>query len=284
MRALTLIKRLTPAIPEQQAWWLLSRLTGRTQAKLLAMDDLMLTAEQVEQLEEWLHDIAVDAKPIQYILGTVFFGSLEMAVEPPVLIPRPETEEWVIELINDLKALKNEPLKILDLCTGTGCIGLSLAEAFLNSKVVVSDISEDALLLAEKNKRLNAVANVTIVPSDLFEYVEQYGPYDLIVANPPYIPSGMFQSLDRSVKEWEDRKALLAGDDGLSVIKKIIERSSKNIKPDGVLAAQNKPVLVFEIDCTQGDAVRQLLVEAGFATVTIKQDSAGRDRVALACL
>ncbi len=280
MKTISLINTIKKAVPEQQAWWLLEKLTGRPQKKLMIQDEVEVSQEQLAMLQDWLHEIVMNSQPIQYILGYVPFCDVDIIVKPPVLIPRPETEEWVMKLITELQPYKDQPLKILDLCTGSGCIGLALAHALPNAQVVMSDVAEHALILAQENKQHNSISNCTIVPSDLFEVVKDYAPFDIIVSNPPYIPIEDYKHLDSSVKEWEDRLALESGADGLNLIKKIIQESPN------YLSSRNKtlefPQLIMEIDHTQGEAVTNLLNESGFKNITIEQDGYSKDRVARA--
>ena len=282
MKLVSLLKTITKAVPEQQAWWLLEKLTGKSQSKLMTQETVDLSPEKLTKLQDWLEDIVFNSQPIQYILGSVPFHEIDVLCKPPVLIPRPETEDWVSKLILQLQPYKDKPLKILDLCTGSGCIGLALAHALPNAQVVMSDIAEHALMLAQENKLHNSVANCTIVPSNLFEAVSDYAPFDIIVSNPPYIPMKAYRDLDPSVKEWEDRLALEAGRDGLSIIKKIIEQAPN------YLSSRNKavdfPQLLIEIDHTQAEAVTDLLKHAGFNDIVIDKDLHQRDRVARASL
>ncbi|OGB97228.1 protein-(glutamine-N5) methyltransferase, release factor-specific [candidate division TM6 bacterium RIFCSPHIGHO2_12_FULL_36_22] len=282
MQLLSLLKTITRAVPEQQAWWLLEKLTGKSRSKLITQDEIDITSEQLLQLQDWLEEIVINSQPIQYIIGSVPFYEIEILCKPPVLIPRPETEEWVVQLIQQLQPYKDRPLRILDLCTGSGCIGLALAHALPNAHVIMSDIAEHALMLAQENKLYNSIPNSTILPSNLFETVGDYAPFDIIVSNPPYIPMQAYKHLDSSVKEWEDRLALEAGKDGLSIIKKIIE-----VAPN-YLSSRDKavdfPQLLIEIDYTQAEAVTNLLKHAGFNQIAIDKDLYNKDRVVRASL
>ncbi|HJM68752.1 MAG TPA: peptide chain release factor N(5)-glutamine methyltransferase [Candidatus Babeliales bacterium] len=282
MKLLSLLKNITKAVPEQHAWWLLQKLTCMSQSKLILKETIELTPEQFAQLEHWLEEIGINSQPIQYILGTVPFHEIEVLCKPPVLIPRPETEEWVANLIKQLQPYKDQPLKILDLCTGSGCIGLALAHALPNAQVVMSDVAEHALILAQENKLHNSIPNCTILPSNLFESVGDYAPFDIIVSNPPYIPMEAYKHLDSSVKEWEDRLALEAGRDGLSVIKKIIEQAPNYLSSSN--KAVDFPQLLIEIDHTQAEAVTDLLKHAGFNQIAVDKDLYKKDRVAHASL
>jgi len=145
-------------LAEQEAWWFLEHATGKTQSALLSDDTITLTPEQQKNLDTWVMQRVKEKKPIQYIIGNVPFCNLEILVKPPILIPRPETEEWVSWLIEQLAPVKDEPLQILDLGSGSGCIGLALAKALPQSTVIGLDKNPQAIELAEKNKYHNQKA------------------------------------------------------------------------------------------------------------------------------
>jgi len=247
--------------------WLAQKLTDKSYAQLLTHND-ELSLGQKRQLEQWIKELVEEYKPIQYIIGSVPFCDLDILVEPPILIPRPETEEWVVELISDSKNLS--PLKILDLCTGSGCIALALAKAFREARVIGSDISEQAIALAQKNKDKAQLENVTFIESNLFEKITAQK-FDLIVSNPPYISEDEWRGLDPSVREWEDKCALSALDEGLFLIKKIINEVPNFLNDGGQL--------VLEIDRLQGEAVCTFMKSCGYTDVKIKKDFSRLDRV-----
>jgi release factor glutamine methyltransferase len=193
------------------------------------------------------------------------------------LIPRPETEEWVSVLIEAkrhdmLCHPSHAPNAILDMCTGSGCIALAWAKYFPDARVIGIDVSEKAITLAQKNKRSSLCENVEFVESDLFSCV-QAQLFDIIVANPPYISCGEWEALDPAVRLWEDKCALCATDNGLSLIKKIVSESRGFLAPGGQLA--------LEIDRLQGDAVCTFMNDCGYTHVHIQKDFAGLDRVVI---
>jgi release factor glutamine methyltransferase len=147
--------------------------------------------------------------------GNQPFGQLDLLVEPPVLIPRPETEEWVYKLINEIKASGQDdrPAKVLDLCSGSGCIGLALASELPRFRVTGLDINSKAVELAQKNASRNRVNNVVFEEVDLFDNQAmtnlKLGQFDIVVSNPPYIPPTEYLQLDRSVRDYEDPRALV---------------------------------------------------------------------------
>lgn len=277
-------KKLLPVYPDphlrqQYAWWTLQAITGLSQAELISTPDFQLSEEQENKLFHWLDALVNAHMPIQYLIGSVPFNGLEILVKEPVLIPRPETEEWILNLIEQLTKLENQNLHILDLCTGTGCIALALAKALPAASILATDISEQALELAQKNAELNRIENITFIASDLFEDIVLDHRFDLIVCNPPYISPEEWKTLDRSVMAWEDKRALVADDNGLALIKKIIMQAPAYIRPNPELAAHNIPQLMLEIGHTQAPAMSAFMEQAGYDHVHVIQDLEHKNRV-----
>lgn len=275
-------ERLRPTLGDevlvqQYTGWLLEKITGKTKAYLLT-HTVELTDEMQTTLDGWLDDMIYHHKPIAYILQEVPFGDLLLTVRPPVLIPRPETEEWVLNLISQIKATGAKNLRILDMCSGSGCIALAFAHAFPDAHVYAVDISSFALMLVEENKRKLGLSNVTCIESDLFNALPQDLTFDVIVSNPPYINDKEFVRLDLSVKNWEDARALLAEDNGLAIIARIIDQASLYLRPNVALCEQNIAQLVIEIGWQQGPAVRELMQKAGYTRVQVTKDVAKKDR------
>lgn len=276
-------ERLLPTFDDEQlvqqyACWLLEKVTGKTKADLLTKN-IELTSTMEDTLEGWLDAMVYHHKPIAYILQEVPFGNLAISVRPPVLIPRPETEEWVLSLIDAIRASGAKQLRILDLCTGSGCIALSLADAFPDAQIVATDISPFALFLVEENKRKLKINNVQCIESDVFMQVPQDVLFDLIVSNPPYITDKEFVRLDSSVKNWEDSRALLAEDDGLAVIKRIIDQAPQFLRPNAELQASGIAQLSIEIGAQQGASVEALMRTSGYKKVVVNKDLARKDRL-----
>lgn len=207
-------------------------------------------------------------EPLQYLMGECEFMGLPFFVNPNVLIPRQDTEvlvEWILE------REKEEGLKLLDVCAGSGCIGISLAALGHDMKVESLDISEGALLTAKKNAERNNV-NINFFKSNMFENVEKT--YDVIVSNPPYIPSAVVDGLMEEVRDHEPRLALDGEEDGLSFYRILAKESKKYLVPGGRL--------YLEIGHDQGQSVPELLREAGFMEIEVKKDLAGNDRAVAA--
>ncbi len=300
-----LSKRHNHAIERtQDAWWMLEAITGKSEARLLAQREVLLTSEQQETLDRWL-DLHVNKyEPLQYLIGSTPFNDVEILCEPPILIPRPETEEWVINLIELLNPLTKQvapaqPFKILDLCAGSGCIAIALAKAFPMFQIVATDINPQAIDLIKKNIEQNKIHNVTIYKADLFDGIPKTELFDLIVSNPPYISEKDWQGLDPSVKNWEDKAALTGGPDGLAIIKRIIEEAKfwlrgieevpsvmkppfivKDTISDHVTERSLRiPKLVVEMDYYQGHTIQVWLELHGYINISIKKDLEGKDRV-----
>ncbi|TPX43771.1 hypothetical protein SeMB42_g04587 [Synchytrium endobioticum] len=228
-------------------------------------------------------------EPLQYILGSQPFAGLDQfSIRRPVLIPRWETEWWTMKLIDTVKAAR--PTRILDLCSGSGCIALALAKHLSPDLVVGVDVSVTARRTAIANQRGLKLSNAKFIAASIFDdalvpaLVRDYGHFDLIVSNPPYVSTPDYELLDPSVKEWEDPLALRGGDDGLTFYKRIAE-----IWPHLIAPASPSPVkLAMEIGDTQADAVSQLFTHStderlGSAghEVEVWKDLASKDRTVI---
>lgn len=212
--------------------------------------------------------------PLAYLLGTQPFMGLEIKVTGEALIPRPETEEVVSEAVSLLKDRSAQPLTILELGTGTGCIAVALASSLPQSTVYATDISDTALKLALENALSHHVERrIRFVKEDLFGGAALKGWADLVISNPPYIPSAEIDRLEPEVLR-EPRLALDGGKDGLGPLRAIIAAAPKYLKPGGWL--------VLEIGSGQGKAVLALLEKAGFAQRYVRHDLQGHERIAVA--
>lgn len=259
----------------QQAWWLLEHITKKSRTQL-EYNYPELSCDEQADLAHCIQEIAVHHKPLAYILGWVPFLDLELLVQPPTLIPRPETEAWVYEVICMLENKNIENLRILDLGTGSGCIGLSLAQTFPSAQIYCLDIAASALQLAQKNAQKNSILNVTFLQSDLFVKLPKGLQFDLIVSNPPYIDPAV--QLETSVAAWEDHGALFAPQKGIQIIEQIIQCAHRYLKKNDALDYQ----LIMEIDASQGDIVQKLLETYNFKNIEIRKDQFDRDRTAWA--
>jgi release factor glutamine methyltransferase len=215
-------------------------------------------------------------EPLAYVLGRWSFRRLDIAVDRRVLIPRPETEV-VAGVAIDLARSLPRPVTVVDLGTGSGAIGLALADELPVTGVSVWLVDDDADALDLARANLAGIgrraANVRVVEGSWFEALPAELVVDLAVSNPPYVATTS-PDVDAAVREWEPAHAVFAGVDGLGAIREVVEGARRRVRPGGWL--------VLEIGADQGAAVDGLLVAAGFVDVAIKADLAGRDRVAVA--
>ncbi len=205
--------------------------------------------------------------PLQYITGKQNFMGFSFDVTPAVLIPRLDTEilaETVLTWIGGRKA------EVLDLCTGSGCIAVSIAKLAKNARVTATDISTEALETAKKNSRQNGT-DIRFLQGDLFTPFCGGERFDAIISNPPYIPSAELAELEPEVRDWEPALALDGSADGLAFYRRIVREAPAYLKDGGLLA--------FEIGYEQGKAVSELMRQAGFGGVCVQKDLAGLDRV-----
>lgn len=209
--------------------------------------------------------------PLQHILGSQDFMGLTFQVNRHVLIPRQDTET-LAELV--LQEHKDRKKKVLDLCTGSGCIAISLAVLGGYEDVTAVDLSPEALETAGENARrlLGGGRQIQLLQGDLFAPLKDR--YDIITANPPYIPTGVIRGLQPEVRDHEPAMALDGGEDGLNFYRRIAARAQDWLNPGGCI--------YLEIGHDQGRAVRSLLEEAGFENVRIAKDAPGLDRVVCA--
>ena len=245
--------------------WLMAVLDCR-RTDLLIDDDRILTDDETTQLNQGLARL-MTGEPLAYLLGYEYFWDKKFAVNRHTLIPRPDTECLVETVLNLLKDGQMKQGRLLDLGTGTGCIGISLACELPNWQVLLVDKSPDALAVAQQNCKQHADW-VQCRQSDWFLAVD--GQFDVIVSNPPYIRNDDTHLADLT---HEPIGALVADDDGLSDIKQIINEATHHLNNNGLLA--------IEHGYDQGLAVRKLLTTAGFADVFTQKDYGGNDRVTL---
>lgn len=250
--------------PRANAWYLFTYCFRMDRSNFFLRRDEYADAGCIKEYNRLLARRA-ERVPLEHIVhGTEFMG-LPFYVNEHVLVPRQDTE-CVVEESLKYCAGKN----VLDLCTGSGCIGISLAVLGNCREVTLADISPEALKVAKQNAKENNV-DVTFVESDLFSQI--VGKYDMIVSNPPYIRSGEIPDLMPEVREHDPMLALDGGEDGLSFYRKIVKESCHYLTEGGWLC--------FEIGHEQGNSVRELMEQAGFVQVVIRQDLAGLDRIVL---
>ncbi len=257
------------------AFDILQAATKKNRAQLLVEKNREITKEEKKNVRLILERHLQKHEPLAYIFGTMPFLDLMFIVRPPVLIPRPETEEWTHKVIAQLKKLspkEQKELTILDLCTGSGCIGISLAHAFPFAQVDAVDKADHAILLAKENAQKNGIKNIQFFLGDLFQPLPTDKKYDLIVANPPYIDGQAWESIEPSVKNWEDYDALVAQDHGMYLVKKIITEASKNLKKHSSLDTYGIKRVWIEIGHDQGPESLDFCKKSGYSNAKIAQD------------
>ena len=245
---------------------LLSNILNVSKEYLIIHDNEILDNKKEMKYKEYLVRLAGN-EPIQYIIKKQEFMKMNFYVDENVLIPQPDTEILVEEVIDKFKNNK-EKLKILDLCTGSGCIAVSIAKYIKNAEVFASDISYKALEIAKLNAKENHV-KINFIESDLFENILE-NDFDIIVSNPPYIETKIVETLEEEVKK-EPILALDGGKDGLDFYRKIILQANQYLKENGILA--------LEIGYNQKEEVIKLLEKQNYKEIYCKKDLAGNDRV-----
>ncbi len=210
-------------------------------------------------------------EPVSYILGSREFFGLPFRVTPAVLIPRPDTEALVEEALERTES-RSMFGNLLDLCTGSGCVAIAFARARRTWKIQATDSSEAALAVARQNAlNLGVLPQVELRGGDLFQAARCARPFDMIVSNPPYIPSADVKRLDKSVAGFEPRTALDGGRDGLEILRRVVAEAPPFLRAEGALAV--------EIQYDQGPRVQQLFLDHGYEDVRIRRDYGRRDRV-----
>ena len=257
---------------ESDAWLMFSHVTGMSRMEYTLDRDKCLSDEEICSLAKMLEKRNQHI-PVQQITGEAWFMGYPFFVNENVLIPRMDTEVLVEAVLTRLPAVpvtENGKRRVLDMCTGSGCILLSLLKEEKGLLGTGADISEKALLVARENAhRLECEAQ--FIFSDLWENIEDT--YEIIVSNPPYSVRNVISTLDTEVKDHEPVLALDGGEDGLDFYRKIVADTHRHLVPGGLLA--------FEIGYDQGQALTALLKKAGYRNIEILKDLAGLDRVAL---
>jgi release factor glutamine methyltransferase len=223
---------------------------------------------------------AGEQEPIAYLTGKSYFFNLELAVGPGVLIPRPDTEtlvENVLQLIRNTPGMDSP--RVLDLCTGSGCIACAIASRVKTASVTAIDLSETAVAIAQKNvEQLKVADRVVVLQGDLYAPLTDTvdaQPFHLIVSNPPYIPSGQIESLDRNVRDYEPHLALDGGPDGLVIHRRILEQAAYRLLPGGHI--------FMEIAFDQGHCAMELMsAQPDLQNARLLKDYGGKDRVVTA--
>jgi release factor glutamine methyltransferase len=261
--------RLDRAEAAHQAHWLMEVLFGVGRTEFVLDKPLQVTVAEMDRLEEVLQRLDAH-EPLQYVLGEAYFYGRKFRVQPGVLIPRPETEELVHRIVSVHS--HTESLKILDIGTGSGCIAISLALELPGSQVFALDISAAALQLARENAR-QLGADVQFMQANILkDDIPEPGPFDVLVSNPPYVLEREAPLMQPNVLDWEPHLALFVkNEDPLLFYRRITEQAQECLKQGGHL--------YFEINEAYGTAVAEMLQQAGFAAVLVRQDMQGKDRM-----
>ena len=259
-------------VPDErrEAGSLLMHVLDRDRTHILAHAEDQLSAEQVEEFSELL-EARAQGKPLQYITGRQEFFGLEFEVTSDVLIPRPETELLIEAALSIVSP--NEMPFICDVGTGSGCIVVTLLHKLPGARGIALDTSVAALAVAERNANRHGVhERVSFIASDCFAGLAPSfsSSFDLIVSNPPYVAERAIEGLQREVRDFEPRVALTAGEDGLSIIRRLLIEGHDYLKSGGFL--------IFEIGFDQHEAVRQLIDENSWKLLEIHDDLQGIPR------
>ena len=253
---------------------LLCHVSGKSHEAFLSGRDLYASEEVCQAMESGIQRL-INGEPLAYVLGEWEFYGLKLHVNQNVLIPRDDTCAVASLAIKQAIFLDQDP-RILDLCCGSGCIGLAIASRVKDAKVTLADLSRDALQVAKKNVQLNHMAGrVTCVQVDAMQPPMAFlGKFDLIVSNPPYITSDEMKELDHSVVDFEPHMALFGGEDGLDFYRAIAKNYRTALKPGGYLC--------FEFGDTQADDVCAILEEYGYTILERTRDFNNIERAVLA--
>ena len=263
------LKKRGSGSPRLDAELLLARILRIDRIGLIIDAERPLAKLELARYRE-LHQRRRAGEPVAYLLGTREFYGRPFLVDRRVLIPRPETEHLVEVGLARTRHLSLSA-RTLDLCTGSGCVAISLARERPTTRVLAADISADALAVAAENVLRLGAYNVGLLCSDLFSALQRgRDRFDLITANPPYIAEGDVPTLPVDIRAYEPRIALTSGPEGLDTMRTLVAEAPAFLARGGVLAV--------EIGAEQGQAVRGLFADAGLEEIVVGRDYAGQDR------
>ncbi len=256
-----------------EARTLLAAAAGKTTEQLLR-DMYLYTSDEIETKAEEMLERRLKGEPLAYIAGSWEFYGLPFTVTPDVLIPRMDTEVLVACVVRAIKAFGMKG-RVLDLCCGSGCIACAVASELPAARVVAADISLPALDIARKNIKDNKLASrIITIHADAKTWPPMsIGSFDVIASNPPYIASEEILTLDSSVRDHEPLGALDGGEDGLDFYRAIIKYWTITLRPNGMM--------MFEVGEGQADAVKKMLLSAGYVAVQTVKDTLGVERVVI---
>ncbi len=262
--------------PRLQAELLLAHLLKMPRMKLYLNFDRALTVAETDALRECIKRRG-QREPLQHINGSTSFCGFEMTVNRHALIPRPETEQLAELGWQFLATINHQPSICLDFCTGSGCIAIAIAAKCPNAKIVAADISREALALAQENAAQNKLAErIEFLQGDGFAALAAGAQFDLIVSNPPYIPSAEIETLEPEVRDFDPRLALDGGADGLNFYRLVAAQAKPFLKPDGKL--------MLEFGDGQADAIKKIFESEKWIVEAVREDYSQRARILVARL
>ena len=250
---------------------------GFTRRHLQLKANQLLSEKENERFKSIVEDLK-KFKPIQYILGHTEFYGYKIRVNEHVLIPRPETEELVEQILEDIRSTGQPINQVLDICTGSGCIAIALKKNIPEANVFAIDVSDEALLVAKGNAILNQT-QIHFLQADILTPLasekkenEKGAKFEIIVSNPPYVRISEKEKMSKNVLDYEPHNALFVSDnDALVFYKAIADFALRNLSENGKL--------YFEINESLGTEVKKLLTEKGLKNVEVKKDMSGKDRI-----
>jgi release factor glutamine methyltransferase len=260
--------------PRLQAELLFAHLLKMPRMKLYLNFDRQLTAAETDALRELIKRRG-QREPLQHITGSTSFCGFEMAVNRHVLIPRPETEQLAELGWQFLSTINHQPSTCLDFCTGSGCLAIAIAAKCPSAKMVATDISAEALALAKENAARNNVAEkIEFLQGDGFAALAAGAQFDLIVSNPPYIPSAEIETLEPEVRDFDPRLALDGGADGLNFYRLLAAEAKSLLKPAGKI--------MVEFGDGQADAIKKIFESEKWIVEAVREDYSQRARILVA--
>ena len=255
-----------------EAILIVSHATGKTREELLSLSRFFIADTTIADAVDEMIDRRLKGEPVAYIVGEWEFFGLPLTIDRTVLVPRVDTEVLATQAIRLMK-LRGQRARMLDLCAGSGAIGLAVAANVPDCRIVLADISESALTICRINMLRNRLSrSVTAIMADaMADPPSLLGTFDAIACNPPYIPTGDIKDLDGSVRDYEPTIALDGGEDGLDFYRVVTQKWQGLLRPGGYLA--------FECGATQGSEVRNMMRESGFLNIETHYDTLGIERV-----
>lgn len=264
-----------PDQPRLRAEILLAEAIGCARIDLYTRFDTEPAPESLSRFRDWVKRHA-RGEPVAYLVGYREFFSLRFEVTPDVLIPRPETEHVVLRAIEAAKAIGRRPLQVADVGTGSGCLAITLAKQIPDSRIAATDICATALAIAARNVQRHGVQEqVTLHQGDLLDAVPVPGQFDVVVSNPPYIGTDEQATVAESVRRYEPQVALFAGNDGMAVIRRLLDQMRTRLSAGGLCIVEISPLIADA--CRQEVDTRPFLEWVGY-----ERDFAGLQRVLVA--